>query len=64
MATSTANWRAFPDFRTSRMWSLYPYVFVELASPELPVTVILEAFTPFVPLDEQDSGIPGVVLRA
>lgn len=52
-----------PRFRTSRMWSLYPSVFVELTSPDLPVTVVLEAFTPFVPGDELDSGIPGAVLR-
>jgi uncharacterized protein (DUF608 family) len=52
-----------PRFRTSKMWSLYPYVFVELTSPDLPVSVVLEAFTPFVPLDERDSGIPGAVLR-
>lgn len=52
-----------PRFRTSRMWSLYPYVFVELTSPDFPVSVVLQAFTPFVPLDEQDSGIPGAVIR-
>lgn len=52
-----------PRFRTSRMWSLYPFVYVELTSPDLPVSVTLEAFTPFVPLNERDSGIPGAVLR-
>jgi len=52
-----------PRFRSSRMWSLYPYVYVELTSPQMPVRVLLEAFTPFVPLDEESSGIPGVVLR-
>lgn len=52
-----------PRFRTSKMWSLYPYVYVELTSPDLPVSVVLEAFTPFVPGDERDSGIPGAVLR-
>ncbi|WP_051423506.1 GH116 family glycosyl-hydrolase [Arthrobacter sp. MA-N2] len=50
-------------FRTSRMWSLYPYVFVELTSPDMPVSVVLEAFTPFVPGDEEASGIPGAVIR-
>jgi uncharacterized protein (DUF608 family) len=52
-----------PRFRASRMWSLYPYVYVELTSPDMPVTVTLEAFTPFIPLDAADSGIPGAVLR-
>ncbi len=52
-----------PRFRTSRMWSLYPYVFVELSSPDMPVSVVMEAFTPFVPLDEDASGIPGAVIR-
>lgn len=52
-----------PRFRSSRMWSIYPYVYVELTSPDLPVSVTLEAFTPFVPLDEEASGIPGAVIR-
>jgi len=52
-----------PRFRTSRMWSVYPYVYVELTSPDMPVSVVLEAFTPFVPLDEEASGIPGAVIR-
>jgi uncharacterized protein (DUF608 family) len=45
------------------MWSLYPYVFVELTSPDMPVSVVLEAFTPFVPLDEDASGMPAAIVR-
>ncbi|WP_329378571.1 GH116 family glycosyl-hydrolase [Streptomyces sp. NBC_01716] len=52
-----------PRFRHSRMWSVYPFVYVELTDPDLPVRAVLEAFTPFVPLDEVDSGIPGAILR-
>lgn len=52
-----------PRFKTSRMWSEYPFVYVELESPEMPVSVVLEAFTPFIPLHAEDSGIPAAVLR-
>lgn len=52
-----------PRFRASRMWSVYPFVYVELTSPDFPVTVVMEAFTPFVPGDELASGIPGAVIR-
>ena len=36
---------------------------VDLVDDELPVEVTLTAFTPFVPLDADDSGIPGALLR-
>lgn len=52
-----------PRFRKGEMWSNYPFVYVELTSPDMPVSVVLEAFTPFIPLDERDSGIPGAIIR-
>jgi uncharacterized protein (DUF608 family) len=52
-----------PRFRHSRMWATYPYVYVELWDDDVPVRVVMEAFTPFVPLDEENSGIPGAVVR-
>ncbi len=37
--------------------------YVRAADDPLPVEVTLEAFSPFIPLDANDSGIPGTILR-
>ncbi len=41
----------------------YPFVRVGFADGDLPVQVRLEAFTPFIPLNVDDSSIPGAVIR-
>lgn len=52
-----------PRFESSVMKGEYPFVEVDLKDATLPVAVQLEAFTPFVPLDADASGIPAAVLR-
>ncbi|MGI5238349.1 GH116 family glycosyl-hydrolase [Dactylosporangium sp. CA-139066] len=52
-----------PRLQSSRMRGEYPLLQVELADPGLGLEVTLTAFTPLVPLDVDDSGIPGAVLR-
>lgn len=52
-----------PRFPTARMRGEYPMLELDLVDENLPVDVTLTAFTPFVPLDADDSGIPGAVLR-
>jgi len=52
-----------PRLANSTMWATYPFVYVELSDPELPVKVTMEAYTPFAPGDEQASGIPAAVIR-
>ncbi|MBP2380510.1 uncharacterized protein (DUF608 family) [Brachybacterium sacelli] len=52
-----------PRLDNARMSGEYPLATVEFTDQNLPVTVELTAFTPLVPLDADDSGIPAAVLR-
>lgn len=52
-----------PRFTQSSLRANYPFAAVDLSEPGLPVTVTMEAFTPFVPGDAAASGIPGAILR-
>lgn len=52
-----------PRFKKSTMTSKYPFVWVDLEDEEMPVDVRMEAFTPFIPLNADDSGIPGAYIR-
>ncbi len=52
-----------PRLDSSVMTGEYPFVSVDFKDKDLQVDVGLEAFTPFIPLNTDDSGIPGAVLR-
>jgi uncharacterized protein (DUF608 family) len=41
----------------------YPLAEVRFIDPNLPVNVVLEAFSPFIPHDADDSGLPIAILR-
>jgi len=52
-----------PRLAAATLYAEYPLVAVAFRDETLPVSVVLEAFTPFIPLDPEDSGIPGAILR-
>jgi len=52
-----------PRFQKSFMKSEYPFVNVDLVDEDVPVEVRMEAFSPFIPLNADDSGIPGAYIR-
>lgn len=55
--------RGLPRLDAAAMRGEYPFVEVAFEDAALPVEVRLTAFTPLIPLDSADSGIPGAVLR-
>lgn len=52
-----------PRFEESHMRAEYPFAHVDFEDSGIPVKVSLEAFTPFIPLNPDDSGIPCAILR-
>jgi non-lysosomal glucosylceramidase len=52
-----------PRFEDAVVALEYPFARVQLIDHAVPVDVALEAFTPFIPLDADDSGIPGAIIR-
>lgn len=51
-----------PRFARATFTGEYPIATIDLEHPDVPIDIRLEAFTPLVPLDPDDSGIPGAVL--
>lgn len=52
-----------PRMRHSTFRAEYPFVLVEFVQESLPVQISMEAYTPFIPLNSEDSGIPGAIIR-
>lgn len=52
-----------PRFAQSTLGGTYPVAEFAVSDPAVPVTVALEAYTPFVPLDAAASGMPVAVFR-
>ncbi len=60
---SPAQVHGLPRFARARFIGQYPFAAVQLDDPDLPLTVTLEAFNPFIPLNAEDSGLPVAILR-
>ncbi|HUS13421.1 MAG TPA: GH116 family glycosyl-hydrolase, partial [Chloroflexia bacterium] len=51
-----------PRLSETTMRGEYPFTTIDFADPSLPVRVRLEAFTPLIPLNPDESGLPCAVL--
>ena len=49
-----------PRFTASVMETAFPFARISFEEPSLPLSVSLEAFVPFIPLQADESGIPAV----
>ncbi|MDR1537554.1 MAG: hypothetical protein LBU32_06075 [Clostridiales bacterium] len=52
-----------PRLAHAALEGLYPFAKVKFKDQTLPLDIEMEAFTPFIPLNADDSGIPGAVIR-
>ncbi len=58
-----ANVPGLPRLESCTFTGEFPFARIDFHDSELPVSVTLEAFTPFIPLEPDDSGLPVAVLR-
>ena len=49
--------------RSAKFTGEFPLARLDFIEPQLPVKVSLEAFSPFIPLDAENSGFPAAILR-
>lgn len=59
----SAQLAGLPRMQHSQFRAEYPLCAVRLEDSSLPVEVCLEAYTPFIPLDDEDSSLPIAILR-
>jgi len=52
-----------PYLDSSTILCEYPFVRIDYKDKDLPLDIIQEAYTPFIPLNADDSGIPGIIIR-
>jgi Predicted bile acid beta-glucosidase len=60
---ASAEVYGLPRMTTSQVETNYPFYLYTLKKEGLPLQVQLEAYTPFIPLDAKDSGIPGFSMK-
>ena len=59
----SANVPGLPRLESATFTGEYPLAHIDFVEPRLPVKVSLDAFSPFIPLDADSSGLPVAVLR-
>jgi len=52
-----------PRLEDSELSCEFPFANVTFSDSDLPLEIEMEAFTPFIPLNSNDSGVPGAVIR-
>jgi len=52
-----------PRLASARFLGAYPFATIKFLDRRFPVAIRLEAFNPFIPLNEKDSGLPVAILR-
>ncbi len=52
-----------PRFERATFKGEYPFGYVTLSDPEIPLKVRITGFSPFIPLDDTNSGIPCAILE-
>ena len=60
---NTTDVCGIPRFRKGEMTGNYPFVNYKFSDKKMPVEAELEAFTPLIPLNVDDSSLPAAVLR-
>jgi uncharacterized protein (DUF608 family) len=60
---SPGTMAGLPRFANATFTGAYPFAHLDLADPNVPVELSLEAFNPFVPLDADASSFPVAVFR-
>ena len=53
----------FPHMRSAKFRGEFPFAEIEFSDQRLPIEIKLEAYSPFIPLNPDDSGLPIAVLR-
>jgi uncharacterized protein (DUF608 family) len=57
------GYEGLPRFNDCTFEGAYPFGIVRLSDPALPVRVTIEGWSPFIPLDDKNSGIPCAILN-
>lgn len=57
------GFEGLPRFRECSFRGEYPFGMVELSDPEVPISVTITGFNPFIPLDDLNSSIPCAILE-
>ncbi|XP_065838612.1 non-lysosomal glucosylceramidase-like isoform X2 [Oscarella lobularis] len=54
---------ALPGIETIEITAKFPTVEIDYTSPDIPVQIHAEAFSPSIPLDSKDSGLPVIIFN-